>query len=224
MARFGAVARHQGVAARPAALVAQGGEVGGGPEPRAVLPRQPAVSGGAARGCGRVQRVFRVVAAGVVRREEAGERLAENFRLGVAEEAAGGVVPPGHAALGVEREDGAIGRGLQQQPEQRFGIGRRRRPVRGHASGPPGGALPQSLSGRVVGHRRAGARERPRTASRVAFTLGVASRVASAPGGGMTGEVLRVGDCDGCRSPGRPAGARRAIVKTVCIVPREPMG
>src|SRR5207302_1775848 len=173
---FGAVPQHLGQAPQSALLVPQGRGHAVAPKACAALTHQPAVVIRPTRlGC-RLQLFLRLSLVNVFGGEKAGEMLADDLSLRVAEDALGPGVPSGDPPVGVEEEDGVVGHALHQQAVLFFG--------------PAQGTLKRLVAGRVAGRVVRGTLvhgSSPSTVATFRFSPAICSLVRVAPARGSVG-------------------------------------
>src|SRR5262249_15621352 len=108
MLALGDVAGHLRESAEPAGSVVHGGDDDVGPEPRAVVPKPPALVLDAPLSTGDLQFPLRLAAAQVFLAVERREVPADDLLRLVALDALGPGVPGGDVAVGVEHEDRVV--------------------------------------------------------------------------------------------------------------------
>ena len=125
---LGQVAHHLDESAIRAVLVADTHEHPAAPEPGTVLPHVPAVvRGAAALQClGHLPIVHPLRP--VLGREEDLQRLADRFRLGIAQDAPGTIIPTAHPPVRIDEDDRVIPRRVDPGAEQLRGLVHRHDP------------------------------------------------------------------------------------------------
>ena len=164
--RRGAVAQDLDVALDGAVLVAQRHHLAAGPEAGAVVAQVPAFVVAAAVMEGGLHLGLRHAGPAVLGGEEQAGRPAGHFRLGPAEDAPGTLVPGGHQAVAVERDDGVVGGALEQGFEEPLAgrAGRRLECLIQHGSAATPGKNHRSAQQGIGARRRCECRQGRRSA------------------------------------------------------------